>query len=223
VIPNGLPVKEAMNAGNSGDFWMNHPEFRGKRIVLFLGRIHPVKGLDLFARAWSRVAGHFRDWHWVIAGPDEERYKAKLSSLFDQLAVSNRISFLGPVAGDEKEALLEASEFLVLPSQIESFGMVVLEAFLAGTPVMTSRNCPWPELEAGRCGWWVEQNIESWELALRSAMNLPGRDLRDMGLRGRRLVKEKYSEDHLVSSMIGVYEWLLGGKTIPPCVHSACP
>ncbi len=200
VIPNGIQVTGCRT--QDADFY---PELRNKRIILFLGRIHPVKGLDFFAKVWAKIANDFPNWQWVIAGPDEDNYQSELQTLFEQLRISNRITFVGPVAGDKKSALLRASDLLILPSYLESFGIVVLEALNKGIPVMASTNCPWSDLETYNCGWWLNQDTATWESALRKIMTMNSETLKEFGIRGKVLVREKYSQDNLVNSMAELY------------------
>ena len=111
-------------------------------MVLFLGRLHPVKGLDLLLEVWGRVAYDFPDWHLVVAGPDEDGYRRSLTALADRFRISHRVSFVGPVDGESKSSLLKRCDFLVLPSHMESFGLVVLEALSYGRPAMVSKAAP---------------------------------------------------------------------------------
>jgi glycosyltransferase involved in cell wall biosynthesis len=211
VIPNGirLPYLDDRERHNEQ---LNPPlppfgkEGLGKRMVLFLGRIHPVKGLDLLLEVWARVAPDFPDWHLVVAGPDEDGYERTLTALADRFRISPRVSFVGPVEGERKAALLKQCDFLVLPSHMESFGLVVIEALSYARPAMASKGCPWKELVSRECGWWVERTAESWEQALRGAMGQDPETLKEMGLRGRRLVEEEYSQERMIESMMKLYE-----------------
>jgi len=211
VIPNGIQVagvrsQESEASLHHIDFY---PELRNKRIILFLGRIHPVKGLDFFAKVWKKIADDFPDWQWVIAGPDEDNYQSELQILFEQLGISNQITFVGTIAGEKKSALLRASDLLILPSYLESFGIVVLEALNEGVPVMASTNCPWSDLEIHGCGWWLKQDVTVWESALRKVMSMNHETLKAFGIKGKSLVKKKYSQDNLVNSMTELYNRLL--------------
>ncbi len=227
IIPNGIrtqnqkpeQIKES-ETRNPKDFFTLYPNLVNKKLILSLGRIHPVKGLEFFGRIWSQIAGDFAGWHWVIAGPDEENYQSEFMNLFDKLGISGQTTFVGPVAGSEKLALFRSSEFLVLPSHMESFGMVVVEALWEGIPVMASTNCPWPELETYRCGWWLNLDTDTWKSSLRKAMSIDSQTLKASGTKGKNLVKEKYNEDQLVNSMSDVYRWILSGSERPSCLYS---
>jgi glycosyltransferase involved in cell wall biosynthesis len=96
---------------------------------------------------------------------------------------------------------------------------VVAEALAAETPVLTTTAAPWAELHARRCGFWAEPTVESIALELRRATHMPREELREMGVRGRALVSEKYSLDAAINDMLAVYEWALHGGAPPACFH----
>ncbi|MCP4351397.1 MAG: glycosyltransferase [Desulfobacterales bacterium] len=221
VIPNGIKIKDSKTeTEKTKGFVTYYPDLADKKIILSLGRIHPVKGLDFFAKVWSCVADDFPNWHWVIAGPDEDNYKSKLIKLFEELNILKQTTFTGSVEGTEKLGLLNTSELLILPSYLESFGIVVIEALNEETPVMASTNCPWPELESCECGWWLKQDIGIWESALRKIMDMDSQMLKRFGINGKSLVRKKYTEDQLARSMADVYEWVLFGGKQPSCLYS---
>ena len=83
---------------------------------------------------------------------------------------------------------------------------------------MTTKGTPWAELVSHRCGWWVDIGADPLATALREAMALSDEERREMGVRGRRLVEEKYSWPTITRRMISVYEWLLSGGPKPDCV-----
>ena len=139
--------------------------------------------------------------------------------MLGELGLAGRATFLGPVAGPDKAALLHACELLALPSKLESFGLVVLEAFRAGRPVMLSTDCPWPDIESRDCGWWLPRDAPAWEEALRRAAALPAERLATMGRNGRSWVEEEFSQARAVRAMLSLYQWLLGHEPRPAFVH----
>jgi glycosyltransferase involved in cell wall biosynthesis len=119
-------------------FFSRFPHLRGKRLVLFMGRIHPKKGCDLAIEAFARVLGHSSSWHLVMAGPNQVGWQAKLESLAKRLKLSDKITWTGMIGGDLKWGSFRASEVLFLPSHQENFGIVVAEALASGLPVLIS-------------------------------------------------------------------------------------
>jgi len=190
----------------------------GKRLLLYLSRLHAVKGPDLLLDAWSRLAAQFPEWHLVLAGPDAEGYRAVLEAQTRQSGLEGRVTFSGPVYEADKYALLAAAELFVLPTHSENFGLVVAEALAAGVPVITTKGTPWEELQTHQCGWWVDQGVDTLATTLEEAMSMPARTLRDMGLQGRGLAETKYAWPTLAARMLSVYEWIRSGGAPPACV-----
>jgi glycosyltransferase involved in cell wall biosynthesis len=110
----------------------------GKDIILFLGRIHPKKGCDLLIEALSRVAQKHPRLHAVIAGPDETGSAAKLKELAQLRGIADRITWTGPVYGEERWFLYNLASVFILPSHMENFGMTVAESLSQGRPVLVS-------------------------------------------------------------------------------------
>lgn len=207
VIPNGI----AMPDGNALRKAVK------KKQVLFLSRLHPIKGLPNLISAWAQLQPV--DWKLVIAGPDEENHREEIRHLIDEKRLWNSIELLGEVNTEEKWQLLEASQLLVLPSYSENFGVVVAEALVKGVPVIATHGTPWRELENDGCGWWIETGVESLTKALREAFSMNEDVLRAMGERGSDLIAKKYSWTTIGKDMLDFYEWLTSGGTAPSYLY----
>lgn len=160
------------------------------RTVLFVGRLGEEKGLINLLNAWKRLP---RDgWRLVLAGPDWLGYK----KLLDEKIVKDGIDgvvFTGAVYGEEKDSLYRSADVFVLPSPMENFSMVVLEALAYGLPTIATKGTPWSELETCKCGWWIDQGVEALRAALHKAMSLSDDDRSRFGANGKALAKSKYS------------------------------
>ncbi len=121
--------------------------------ITFLGRLHPIKRLDLLAGAFALVHQARPRTRLIIAGPDEGGYRGQVEPLFAPIAGST--TWLGEVEGDEVAALLKSTDVLVQCSDSESFGMSVAEALSAGVPVVVTRGSGWAEIDAVGCGFSV--------------------------------------------------------------------
>lgn len=192
-IPNGIDLPAESRRA---------PEDRPRR-ALFLGRLHPVKGLAILLDAWAslRPAG----WELVLAGPDENGYRKVLEAQAARLRLNDSVSFPGPVTGAAKEDLLRGATFLVLPSLSESFGMVVAEACAIGLPVVTTKAVPWAELEESGCGFRSAPGADALAAALDRMMRLPETTLVDMGQRARKLVDAKFRWGLIAEQFVDVY------------------
>ncbi len=148
---------------------------RSQRQVVFLGRLHRKKGLDILVRAMSLVAREIPDAETVVAGPDDEGEWPRIEALVATLSPRPRVRYLGPVNGDERWRLLASSAVFALPTHSENFGIAVLEALACGTPAVVSRNCPWEVLEERGAGRWIENSPERFAAAIAELLKEPSR------------------------------------------------
>lgn len=218
IIPIGLDVSRY---GANGS--LNHCQLRrlvkDKKVLLFLSRISPIKGLDILAKAWGRICKDFPNWLLVIAGPDERGHLAQVQNTISEFGAESQTTFTGPVYGDLKRQLYSSCDLFILPTYSENFGIVIAEALASGKPVITTKGTPWSELETYNCGWYIDIGIEPLEKALREALNLLDSQRQEMGQRGRKLIEENYSWPKIAAQMIDVYKWVLGQGKRPDCVR----
>ena len=192
-----------------------------RRTALFLGRVDPIKRVDVLIRAWREVEGAFPSWDLVVCGPDSVGHLSEMEGLAAELGLA-RVTFVGPKYGDQKARLVDSSELLVLPSHTENFGFVVAEALSAGVPAIVTRGAPWQELESRGCGWWrIDISVESLAHALRAALAMAPSELRAMGARGREWMIRDLSWGRVAEMMELTYSWALGLADRPDWVHLA--
>jgi len=161
VVGLGIARPEGDLAARKQEFYDSFPQAAGKRLALFLARIHPKKGCDLLIRAFARVAHADPLLHLVMAGPDECGWRAELERLAAQLAVRSRILWTGPLYGSVKQGALCAADVLALPSHIENFGISVVEAMACGVPVLISNQVNiWREIESDGAGLAAPPNVD---------------------------------------------------------------
>ncbi len=187
VLPNGIEP-------SAFDFPVPRPLPQAdRRQILFLGRLHPKKGLPLLVAAWARLVTQARGWELVIAGPDENGHRAEVEALVRAAGLSGSVRFLGSVSGEAKKACWREAEVFVLPSHSEGFPMAVLEACAAGLPVVATDACNFPELKAAEAGWECPATAEGVTAALGEAIAASDTERRQRGERGRRLVESRYA------------------------------
>lgn len=186
-----------------------------ERVLLFVGRIYPVKGLLNLIRAWRRVmdesaaSGIARDWKLRLVGPDQAGHLSCLKAEVENLGLGDSVEFAGPKYGDELGVEYGNCECLVLPSFTENFGATIVDALASGKPCIASKFTPWEELPEYGCGWWVDNSPESLSGTIREMIGVGDAVRREMGERGRRLVEEKYTWDAVVKAMVKGYERLV--------------
>ena len=151
----------------------------GPKTFLFVGRLHPLKGLDLLLAALPTGA-----FLRVIA-PDVDGAWARYERLARRLGVADRVTFLGVKTGAEKMREMWEADALVLPTHSENFGFAVAEALVVGTPAITTKGAPWEGLETHGCGWWTDVNAASLRAALADCASRSRAELAEMGARGR--------------------------------------
>jgi glycosyltransferase involved in cell wall biosynthesis len=218
VIPIGIHVDQFIGSADSDLLGSRWPELRGKRRLLFLGRIHPIKGLENLAEAWGLVAPEAKDWQLVIAGPDEGGYQKRVECALADAGVYDRTTFTGEIRGEDKYRLLRESDALVLPSFSENFGFCVCEALASGLPVIASRGTPWQGIEAESCGYWVESAIAPLADGIRKLVRLEDAERRAKGERGRAWIEREFTAEVSGRALLALHSWILGGSR-PDCVH----
>lgn len=160
---------------------------RAPRRLVFLGRLHEIKGFDVLIPALGLVAARMPDVETVLAGYDDEGQWAKIERMLDTLTPRPRVRFIGPVSGADKVRFLAGARALVLTSHRESFAQVVLEALACGTPAVVSRNAPWAALEAWGAGIWVPNTTEAVAAALLRILESPPQAYQAMSSAARAL------------------------------------
>ncbi len=194
------------------------PAVRGRRVALFLGRLHPKKGLAHLVRAWSRCARDHGDWLLVIAGPDDGD-EARIRALAGALGPPGSVAFAGALHGDARRAAYAGAECFVLPSFSEGFSQAVLEAMASRLPVLLTPGCHFPEAAAAGAAVVVEPTEEAAERGLRGLLGRTEAERRAMGARGRALVERRYAWSVVAESMRALYAWTAGGGAAPGFVE----
>lgn len=210
IIPNGVDLP---NIALSGDVRLSPA-----RTLLYLGRLHPIKGLEALIAAWSEVEDEFPDWSLRIVGPGEPMHVRQLDNLISRLGV-RRASREGAVSGEMKWRLFTEADLFVLPSYSENFGITVSESLACRRPVIVTKAAPWAGVEAHGCGWWIDTGNEALTAALRVALGTPREVLDAMGARGEVWVKRQFSWESIGEDMAKVYLWLCRGHKRPETVQ----
>jgi glycosyltransferase involved in cell wall biosynthesis len=216
IIPNGVDL-DVFGPGDPSEAETYWPWLKNRPIVLFLSRLNPKKGLDLLIPAWADVvrdAGH-KDAMLVIAGPDSDGYGKVVQTLIERHGLSSHVRMIGLVTGTRKTALLRRAEAFVLPSYSENFGIVVTEALACGTPVITTTNTPWTQLEEVKAGRCVAAEPFELARAIRELLDMPAAQRRALGSNGAEFVRKNYTWDRIARKYLSLYDCILKGKPVP--------
>ncbi len=185
---------------------------KAMKIVLFVSRVHPKKGLFDLIDAWGALKP--QGWRLVIAGPSHETHADDVINRARMLGLGEDVvHYIGSVFGEAKDRLYATSDIFVLPTYSENFGVVVLEALAQGCPVLTTKETPWQSLEEKGCGWWIDVGVRRLTEALQKVLLLPRSELIEKGRRGYAFARMNYSWHKHAQSMIDAYR-VLGGHTV---------
>ena len=218
VIPNGVDIPESLDGVAKPEWAESLPA--GAQVLLFLGRLHPKKGLSNLLRAWARdIKAKDEPWFLVIAGWDQNGHRAELEELVESLGIAETVLFVGPQFGQGKAASLSWADAFVLPSFSEGLPMAVLEAWAYKLPVLITPQCNLPVGLAAGAAISIEPEVEAICTGLCTLIGMSQQEIKQMGARGRRLVEERFSWSSLAGQMCAVYAWLLGKAERPACVR----
>ena len=214
ILPNG--VNESLirkNPLNKKDlvFRLKYDIRPNTRILLFLSRIHPFKGLELFLECILAIKDEFRknNWIFVIAGINELSHEIELRIFVESNDIGDIVRFVGPQYGQNKVDVFDSADCFILPSKGENFGIAVIEALARGLPVITTKTTPWRELEDLDCGWWVSRTKNDFINTLLELFSKDESNLIQMGENGIKLVESKYTWSKVSQQSIQMYKWVL--------------
>lgn len=217
-IENGVSEECLYCCGDAEEFRKEYNLSPDTRIILFLSRITPKKGLVMLIESINKIRSSFSGWQLIIAGLDEFGHKAELESLISKLGLNNVVKIIGTLFDQSKADAFSAADLFVLPSLSEGFPMVVLDSLAAGVPVMTTKSSSWEDLNTYNCGWWVDICSDSICDAVREAISLSVEELQEMGQRGKQLISSKYIWSKLATKTLELYSWLLHRRDRPDFV-----
>jgi glycosyltransferase involved in cell wall biosynthesis len=206
---DGLPPRTALER--------EHPELTGKFVILFFGRVHVKKGLDLLAEALGRLGPEFPALHLLVAGKDDGAWTPFRERL-EVLGLENRVTYLGHVGGEAARRAWAAADAFVLPSYSEGFSMAILEALACSLPCLITTACHFPELAEAGGGITVEPDHEAVFRGLRDLLERSPAERSRLGQTGRRLVESGYTWEQQAERLASVYRWLARDGERPECV-----
>jgi glycosyltransferase involved in cell wall biosynthesis len=200
VVPNGVDLCAPQLA--PGNYRAKLGIAPDAFVVLFLGRMHRIKRIDLIADAFAELRATHPAAQLVLAGPDEHRL---LPDVMRRLSLhAGAVHAVDAVTGTDKWALLKDADVMVQASDSESFGVAVVESLASGVPVVATKTTPWHDLDVHACGFWVEQTAAAIASALRTLANDPVRRAR-MGERAAAFARESFAWDAIAPAMVRLY------------------
>ena len=232
VIPNGIDLPKGEPSVPAP--WQGCLE-AGRKVMLYLGRLHPKKNLKELVRAWKASIGpETSEWLLVVCGWDQGGYENELKALATELELAwedlreqkspgsppPSILFTGPQFNEAKSAAYFNSHAFILPSLSEGLPMVVLEAWAYGLPVLMTPECNLPEGVAAQAALEIGQTAKDITTGLKTFFSLSEAERTEMGNYGRKLIQAKFTWESIALEMRVLYEWMLGAGNPPPCIWS---
>jgi glycosyltransferase involved in cell wall biosynthesis len=211
IVPNGIELAEFENLPPRGGFRQKYSLKENNQVVLFLGRVHKIKGIDLLVSAFAGLAGDFNDARLVIAGPDDG-YLPALKSLITELGLEQKVVFTGPLYGEQKLAAYVDADVYALTSSYEVFGVSIFEALACGTPVVVTDRCGIADIIKNKAGLVVPYETAPLKEALRYMLE-DDKKRQQYGRDGQALVREKYGWGAIAEQMERVYKRCIEGAS----------
>jgi poly(glycerol-phosphate) alpha-glucosyltransferase len=218
VVPNGITLTPASDVLGAAP-WDGVVE-AGKKALLFLGRLNPIKNLPSLLRAWGQLqsTAQAKSWQLVIAGWSQWGHMEELQALARELGIQGSVSLIGPLHGHAKAAAFRHASAFILPSHSEGMPMAVLEAWASSTPVIMTPECNLGEGFAAGAAIRVEPDCKGIAVGLAQLFDMSGTEVRKMGERGRMLAEERFASPVVARQMTELYKWALGGGKAPSFV-----
>jgi glycosyltransferase involved in cell wall biosynthesis len=193
-------------------FFQSFPQLRGQRILLFLSRIHPKKGVDLLVEAFAAVAASDPRLQLVIAGPDQLGMQAALQQRARVLGIADRLTWPGMLTGELKWGAFRAAELFCLPSHQENFGIVVAESLACGLPVLIAEPvniCA--EVEQAGAGFVHADTIDGTTEALQQWLVIDDAEKQVMRRQALHLFRAKFDFASVAEGLIPILTQSLHG------------
>lgn len=215
VIPNGVPLPSEIEPEPCAF------DRDGRRLLLFLGRIEPDKGLVETIKAWSllkkRAPAVAKEWVLGIAGWDGKCHEASLKRLASESQLEHDVQFMGPIYGTERDVVLRYAGAFILPSQSQQRPVEVLEAWAYAKPAFITRSCNLPEGFAAGAAFEIASNPELMAAELAARLG-DTQSLAEAGRKARALAAARFSWSAVAKDLSLVYRWLVSGGPRPPSI-----
>jgi poly(glycerol-phosphate) alpha-glucosyltransferase len=216
VIPNGARAIDEFVPALPPPW--NDEIVRGRKVLLYLGRIHLKKGLTNLLRGWQRSLKDNSRWILIVAGWDQDDHRRELEELARRLGILDSVHFAGPLFGKSRDAAYQHAKAFVLPSLSEGQPLAVLEAWSHGLPVLMTPECNLTEGFDEGAAIRIAPTVDGAADGLNLMASSDEAELAHMGQRGKALVAIRFSWPRIAEQMVEVYRWLLGEADRPGCV-----
>jgi glycosyltransferase involved in cell wall biosynthesis len=203
VSPLGVESRAPKSPQTRENFLEHFPQLRNKRVLLFLGRLHPKKGCDILIDAFAELKDD--SVALMLAGPDQVGWQTELQQRADTFNLGPRVVFPGMLDGEMKQGALEVADAFVLPSHQENFGMAVVEALAVGLPILISNRINiWREVDEDRAGYVESDDFSGTVRLLNRWIDAPETVRAGMRANARRCFEQRFEIDKATDSLLQV-------------------
>ena len=204
IVPNGIDLSEYEYLPKRGEFRRKYLIQDDEKMILYLGRIHKIKGIDLLVNAFADLVKELDDVRLIIVGPDDGSLST-LKKQIEDLKIGDRILFTGPLFESDKLKAYVDADVYVLPSVYEIFGITVLEAWACGTPVVITDRCGIADIINGQAGLVVPYDKDQLQNALLHLLS-DNKIRQQFGEKGKLLVRERFNWEEIAEQVENVYQ-----------------
>ena len=202
IVPNGIDSSEFENLPERGEFRRKYGLDSNQKVILYLGRIHKTKGLDLLVKAFAGLAKEMDSARLVIVGPDED-YSPDLTKLIRDMEISDKVLFTGPIYEENRLGAYVDADIFVTPSFL-GFPVTFVEACACGTPIITtekSDRLDWIHNQAGYVVAYDENKLKEALVKILTSTDLA----QQFGENGKRLVRERFTWSRIAEELEHIY------------------
>lgn len=205
IVPLGINLEEYEDLPSYGRFRSKFNINDDEKLILFIGRIHEIKGLDLLIDAFNDLIhnGSNNSIKLAIVGPDDG-YLSKLEEKIEDYSLEEDVIITGPLYKEEKQEALVDCDLFVMPSKYESFTTSGLEAMACSKPLVLTKNNHIHDWVDGNVGMSCEDNKDSLSEAIEKVLFDENLAL-TFGKNGKKLIKEKYNWDIINTQILKIY------------------
>ena len=202
IIPNGIDLAKYSSLPLKGQFRKKYSIKNNEKLILYLGRLHSRKGIDLLISAFSQILKELGDARLIIAGPDNGFLPAIKRQMIN-LNLGDKILLTGPLYEKDKVEAFVDADIYVLPSIYEAFPVSVLEAWACCKPVVVTTKCGIVDYvkEAGAVVEYDENQLRDSIIRILKDEGLK----KQFGFEGRLLVEEKFNWDKIIKKIEDLY------------------
>jgi glycosyltransferase involved in cell wall biosynthesis len=198
IAPPGSPSKESTKK-----LLEAFPKLNSDQLLVFIGRLVPQKACDILLRALAQIAKQFPRAHLAMVGPDFIGWRPVLEALANKLGLRERVTWVGPLYGQDKAAVLSLARLFVSPSRFDAFPIAVLEALSAGVPVVITRQVNiHQEIADGGAGWVADCDVAAVAKSLCAAITACEKDPKSYQQSALMLFQRSFSIEQSASGHI---------------------